>query len=106
MHSDSAATCPAKSTHGHDEAPSEVEAEKGAIVFRAFNSFVNITYGEGSIESLFNSNLDENKKIDILSDWWNSYQESRKQRASIIIDNFSNMEEGTYIWNGCNWVKQ
>lgn len=81
---------------GHDAAPSEIEADKGYSVFSAFNKFVNKTYGNGSIEKLFNSNARENKKIETITNWWNAYQDTQKQQTNSFFNNFRNLEQGTY----------
>ena len=91
---------------GHDEAPREIEADKGYKTFTAFNSFVNKTYGNGSIEKLFNSDARESKKVENITKWWNSYQEIQNQQTKSFLNNFQNLQEGTYKWNGNSWEKQ
>jgi RHS repeat-associated protein len=62
---------------GHDDAPREIEADKGYKTFTAFNSFVNKTYGNGSMEKLFNSDARESKKVETITKWWSSYQDKK-----------------------------
>jgi hypothetical protein len=90
----------------HDTAPSEIEADKGYQTFNAFNSFVNKTYGKSSIEKLFNSDKRENKKNETITNWWNAYQDTQKQQTNSFFNNFRNLEQGTYKWNGSNWERQ
>jgi RHS repeat-associated protein len=92
--------------NGHDDAPSEIAADKGYKTFSAFNSFVNRTYGYGSIEKLFNSDKREIRKIETITSWWNVYQETQKQQTKSFFNNFQNLEQGTYKWNGSSWEKQ
>jgi len=94
------------SKSGHDAAPSEIEADKGYTVFIAFNKFVNKTYGNGSIEKLFNSDKRESEKIETITNWWNEYQNTQKQQTNSFFYNFQNLEQGTYKWNGSNWERQ
>jgi RHS repeat-associated protein len=76
------------SNFGHDGAPYEIEADKGSIIMNKFNSFVNETFGENSINNLFNSNRTESQKIEIIDKWWNAYQERNKTSG------ISNLLEG------------
>ncbi len=91
---------------GHDAAASEIEADKGYKVFNEFNSFVNKTYGYGSMEKLFNSSIRENDKIDIITEWWNDYQNVQKQQTESFLNDFQNLEQGVYEWNGDTWERR
>ena len=61
---------------GHDNAPSEIEADKGYEVLKDFNKFIDKTFGNKSLEKLFKSNIRESKKIEIITNWWNAYQDT------------------------------
>jgi RHS repeat-associated protein len=91
---------------GHDAAPSEIEADKGYTVFNAFNKFVNKTYGNGSMEKLFNSDMREGKKVETITSWWNAYQDTQNKQTNSFFNNFQNLQEGTYKWNGSSWERQ
>lgn len=94
------------SRYGHDDAPFEKEADKGYNIFNEFNSFVNARFGSRAIEKLFNSDEREYQKIQTLTEWWDTYQESKNQKTKPFLEGFSNLEEGTYKWDGRDWIKQ
>ncbi len=65
----------------HDGAPNEVEAERGAINFKGFSNYVNSEYGNGSLFKLLsNSKMTDERKIDRITQWWNSYLETEKKQ--------------------------
>ncbi|MDR0939383.1 MAG: hypothetical protein LBN29_08540, partial [Mediterranea sp.] len=90
--------------YGHDAAPLEKEAEKGRTEFKEFYKFANTTYGQNSIESLFNSKDTEGQKMYTLNSWWNSYQEYMNKKTVSFIGNFQNLQLGVYTWNGVDWT--
>jgi RHS repeat-associated protein len=73
---------------GHDDAPSEIEADKGYHTFNAFNSFVNKRYGSGSMEKLFNSDMREGQRVETITNWWNAYQDTQKAATNSFLNNF------------------
>ena len=94
------------SKYGHDDAPSELEAEKGRKTFDDFNKFVNSKYGNGSIVNLFKSNRIERQKIDMLTNWWDEYQKNKKSKTNDFYNNYHSLGEGTYVWGGQDWIKK
>jgi len=74
------------SKYGHDDAPSEIEADKCRDTFRDFNKFINKTFGRNSIENLFESDKLESQKIKVIDKWWSAYQYDKKQKE--IQNNF------------------
>jgi RHS repeat-associated protein len=94
----------------HDGAPYEQEADEGYNNFVKFNSFVNSAYGAESLTDLFYSDKTQGNKIKTLNKWWGAYQESQSQKktqaTNSFLKNFGNLSEGTYEWNGSEWVKK
>jgi len=74
--------------HGHDNAPSEIEADKGYQTLKSFNSFVNDTYGKNSIKNLFESDDSEAQKIKTIDKWWEAFQDFKKQQEDKSIYEF------------------
>ena len=62
--------------YGHDDAPSEIEAEKGSSEFRSFEKFVSVKYGNSAMKDLFESDLSEENKTSTIDKWWNEYKNS------------------------------
>lgn len=48
-------------------------------------------YGASALESLFKSKDTDGQKIQVIVQWWKTYQENKN---------------GTYKWNGNSWVQQ
>jgi RHS repeat-associated protein len=94
------------SQYGHDDAPSEQEADKGRLRFWDFDDFVNDKYGYGSIEDLFRSNQREDKKVATITKWWEAYEETQKTQTDAFFKNLFNLPSGTYIWNGKTFIRQ
>ena len=61
---------------GHDNAPSEKEADKGYLEFMRFNQFVSNNYGSTALKDLFESELSEQDKISIIDNWWTDYKKN------------------------------
>ena len=59
-------------TMSHDEAPREIEAEKGSIAYSDFRNFVKKEF-DRDLTTLFIDEKSEEKKIKQLDIWWNSY---------------------------------
>jgi hypothetical protein len=94
----------------HNSAPYEQEAEKGSIAFVDFNKFVNKNYGNKALESLLNSDGSQTRQIKTINKWWEAYQETqaekKKAATSTFLNNFNSNEEGSYEWNGSEWVRK
>lgn len=58
------------------------------------------------MEKLFNSSIRENDKIDIITEWWNDYQNVQKQQTESFLNDFQNLEQGVYEWNGDTWERR
>jgi len=96
----------------HDDAKYEEEAEVGQTTFNEFNNFINKEYGANSLVNLF-ENHTENVITRRLDKWWKAFEDDRskkEERTDSFIKglstNLDNYSEGTYIWNGDNWVKK
>ena len=61
---------------GHDDAPSEKEADIGQTQYRRFNAFVSYKYGEKAIPMLLSSSCSDKQKIQTIDKWWNEYKNS------------------------------
>ena len=61
---------------GHDEAPSEKEADIGQTQYRRFNAFISNKYGEKAIPELLSSSCSDKQKIQTIDKWWNEYKNS------------------------------
>ena len=59
---------------GHDDAPSEIEADKGYLEFIGFNRFVCNNYGSTALKNLFESERSEQDKVSIIDIWWKDYK--------------------------------
>ncbi len=98
------------SAGNHDGAPYEKEADEGRNTFSAFNAYINKEAGKGALVDLFNSDLREGQKVNKISRWWSGFQEDQSKAkgegATTLINNFSTLAQGTYTWNGSNWVRQ
>ena len=62
--------------YGHDNAPSEIEADKGFSEFKSFEKFVSANYGNTAMKDLFESDLSEQNKTSTIDKWWNEYKNS------------------------------
>jgi RHS repeat-associated protein len=100
------------SAGNHDGAEYEKEADIGQKVFGQFNSFIDETYGKNSLTKLFQNNVDP-VIVKRLDKWWGefeSYRGKKEERTQSFIEglstNLNNYSEGTYIYNGSNWVKK
>lgn len=87
-------------TGGHDDAPREKEAEKGANSFRAFNTFVDNEFGQDAIKNLIqNDKLTDEKKIDRIHVWYDAYQQktqpSSNGNSNSGSNSNSNSSQGT-----------
>lgn len=45
----------------------------------------------------------KNSKIDVMTEWWNDYQNVQKQQIDFFLNDFRNLEQGVYKWNGDTW---
>ena len=64
--------------HGHDKAPYEIEAERGAITFEKFYKYINQTYGSRALENLLqNWSISEAIKVERIMLWWQNYQQTK-----------------------------
>lgn len=64
---------------GHDDAPYEIEAEKGRTNFELFYEYINQKYGYRALENmLINQYLSDQTKIERLSIWWSGYKRHMK----------------------------
>jgi hypothetical protein len=68
---------------GHDDAPNEIEAEKGQQAFSEFNLYVDKRFGKNTLINLMKSTEDshgyfgtEEYKIRMIDFYWNLFQES------------------------------
>gem|GEM_PF-666492 len=61
---------------GHDEAPSEKEADIGQTQYRRFNAFISSKYGENAISELLSSRCSDKQKVQTIDKWWNEYKKS------------------------------
>jgi hypothetical protein len=100
------------SAGNHDGANYEKEADIGQKVFGQFNSFLNEKYGENSLINLFENHTDP-VIVKRLDKWWSEFEKYRgkkEERTKSFIEglstNLDNFSEGTYIYNGSNWVKK
>jgi RHS repeat-associated protein len=100
------------SAGNHDGAEYEKEADIGQKVFGQFNSFLNEKYGRNSLTDLFENHTDP-VIVKRLDKWWKEFEKYRGQkeeRTKSFIEglstNLGNFSEGTYIYNGSNWVKK
>ncbi|MCQ2211678.1 MAG: RHS repeat-associated core domain-containing protein [Paludibacteraceae bacterium] len=58
----------------HDDAPMEIEAEKGSVNFENFTKFTNKKYGNGSLQKLMeDEKTSELYKIKVIDKWWNEF---------------------------------
>ena len=64
-------------TMSHDEAPREIEAEQGSIVYKDFRNFVRNEF-KTDLSTLFTGKETEEYKINQLDKWWNAYNNQRK----------------------------
>ena len=62
--------------YGHDNAPSEIEADRGFSEFKSFEKFVSANYGNTAMKDLFESDLSEQNKTSTIDKWWNEYKNS------------------------------
>jgi len=69
------------SNEAHDNTKYEKEAEKGAVNFLKFDSFVNENIGKNGISELLSGGLSEDKKIGILQRWVDYYNSSNKKNV-------------------------
>ena len=45
----------------------------------------------------------KNSKIDVMTEWWNDYQNVQKQQIDFFLNDFRNLEQEVYKWNGDTW---
>ena len=102
----------------HDEILMEQEAKKLQIKFEEFVDFFAYRDNRGrsrnKIVDLFSGGAkDQGFLIQQLDQYYSEYQkakeeESKKKSAGAkeLINNFSNTAEGTYTWNGSEWIRQ
>lgn len=38
-----------------------------------------------------------------MTEWWNDYQNVQKQQIDFFLNDFRNLEQGVYKWNGDTW---
>ena len=101
------------STSGnHDGANYEKEADKGSDLFGQFNNFVDKTYGRNSLGNLFENHTDP-VIVKRLDKWWGAFEKDKgkkEERTNSFMQglntNLGNYSEGTYIYDGNNWVKK
>lgn len=48
----------------------------------------------------------KNSKIDVMTEWWNDYQNVQKQQIDFFLNDFRNLEQGVYKWNGDAWERK
>jgi len=96
----------------HDGADYEKEADKGSDLFGQFNNFVDKTYGRNSLVNLFENHTDP-VIVKSLDKWWGAFEkdrEKKEERTNSFMQglntNLDNYSEGTYIYDGNNWVKK
>lgn len=96
----------------HDGADYEKEADKGSDLFGQFNNFVDKTYGRNSLVNLFENHTDP-VIVKNLDKWWGAFEKDRgkkEERTNSFMQglntNLNNYSEGTYIYDGNNWVKK
>ncbi len=72
-------------SNGHDDAPYEIEADKGYKTFKDFKDFVDREYGKDSLIKVFEATEEndgykgtESYKIKQIDKYWNKYQKSTK----------------------------
>ena len=60
--------------YGHDKTPREIEANKGSTQYLDFIKYTNSKYGGNSLINLLKSDNNDNKKIEIITLWWNNFK--------------------------------
>jgi hypothetical protein len=64
---------------GHDNAPSEIEADVGNVIYKGFYKYVSSHYGENALSDLFKSDNSDNYKIKKIDEWWNNYKKHQNE---------------------------
>ena len=64
-------------TMSHDDAPREIEAEQGSIVYKDFRNFVKKEF-KTDLSTLFTGKKTEEYKINLIDKWWNAYKNQEK----------------------------
>ena len=64
---------------GHDNAPSEIEAEIGNVIYKGFYKYISSHYGENALSDLFKSDYSDNYKIKKIDEWWNNYKNHQNE---------------------------
>jgi len=102
----------------HDEIPMEAEASKYQDRFNDFMKFFNYEDKKGNkrnkITDLFSGGRkDDDHIISKLNEYKSEYdkaqeEESKKKGEGLtsMVNNFSNLQSGTYTWNGSGWIRQ
>lgn len=102
----------------HDKIPMEVEAERYQQQFEEFFNFFNYKDKKGNnrnkITDLFSGGRkDDDYIISKLNEYKSEYDKAQEEEAkkkgeglTSMVNNFSNLQEGTYTWNGSSWVRQ
>ena len=66
-------------TLSHDNSKFEKEADKGRVMFRAFNKYVNKNYGKNRISKLFSNPHNKQENIKKMVDkWWNNFKKNQR----------------------------
>ena len=66
--------------YGHDNTPREIEADKGSTQYLDFIKYTNSNYGGNSLINLLKSDNDDNKKIEIITLWWNNFKKDSDEK--------------------------
>jgi hypothetical protein len=96
----------------------EVEAERYQQQFEEFFNFFNYKDKKGNnrnkVTDLFSGGRkDDDYIINKLNEYKSEYDKAQEEEAkkkgeglTSMVNNFSNVQEGTYTWNGSSWVRQ
>jgi hypothetical protein len=81
------------SKKAHDNAPSEIDADKGALEYGNFIKYTDSKFGKEAVGNLFqNSKLSDNEKSDKLKLWFKGYKDSQKEKEDSSDIGFRKVE--------------